>query len=281
MTSSLPVEGLASLVVEVLSVQDSAALVRSQFGGKQIQVRRDIGRAHAPWPQIGEQWIIDRSFSSEWTFAAIIGGDEQRPVGTVADAAARTAIQAKYINMAVYQLDSFSVWVWNGTIWVEWLPPPIPPAPEARQVACSVILGVDVPLSGGDDVVASGSWLEDFNEGGYVTHLSGGASWIQVPTAGQYMIDYQICFEPYTTGGFALHACKVMLNAATLDQVVATDTTNSVGIGEGTWLHAHNDVLLAAGDKLYWQVYSSGDSTLLAAAAGVPSRLKVRRLGPN
>lgn len=120
---TVPMDGLSSMGITVLSVDGSRALVRDQIG-RQFPVVRNVLRAHSPLPQPGEQWIIDRALGgNDWTFMAIIGGDVQTPMMVVPDAATRLTIQAPYADMAVYQLDSYSAWRWTGTTWQERIAP--------------------------------------------------------------------------------------------------------------------------------------------------------------
>lgn len=278
MTGALPAEGLSIQAVTVLSVSGDTAYVRSDHTGRQFPVARDVLRAHALPPMPGERWIVDRAYGSDWTFAAIVGGDPVNPLLVVGNATERLAIQATFRNLTVYQLDTWTVWYWNGSAWTISAPPP---APEPTQVACQVNLGSDVNLSAGDTLAQTG-WNLVINNGGYAFNLLSGAAWIQVPSNGQYRVSLKLGLSPFTGGGNALHACKVMKNGTSIgSNTVVTDTKISVNIGEGTWLDAWDDIPLLAGDKLYWQVYSSGAITLKASIFTIPSRIKVRRIGPN
>jgi hypothetical protein len=123
MTGALPVQGLSSQAVTVLSVDGNTAYVRSDHTGGRFPVARDVLRAHALPPMPGERWIVDRAYGSDWTFAAIIDGDVVNPVLTVGNAAERLAIRNPFQNLAVYQLDSYSIWYYDGAAWVERIPP--------------------------------------------------------------------------------------------------------------------------------------------------------------
>jgi hypothetical protein len=122
-TGAAPIQGLSSQAVTVLSVDGNTAYVRSDHTGGRFPVARDVLRAHALPPMPGERWIVDRAYGSDWTFAAIIDGDVVNPVLTVGNAAERLAIRNPFQNLAVYQLDSYSMWYYNGTAWVERIPP--------------------------------------------------------------------------------------------------------------------------------------------------------------
>lgn len=278
MTASAPIQGLSILAVTVLSVDGNTAYVRNDHTGTTFPVARDVLRAHALPPMPGERWIVDRAYGTDWTFAAIIGGDPVNPLLTVGNAAERLAIQNPFRNLTVYQLDTWTIWYWDGDSWAVSAPPP---APEPRQVACQVSLSTDVDLAAGDSL-AQGGWNLVTNEGGYTFNLLSGAAWIQVPSHGQYRVSLKLGMSAYTGGGNALHACKVMKNGTSISaNSVITDTKISVNTGEGTWLDAWDEIPLLAGDKLYWQVYSSAAITLKAAIFGIPSCIKVRRIGPN
>lgn len=123
MTGAMPIPGLSVQAVAVLSVDGNTALVRSEHTGKQFPVARDVLRAHALPPMPGERWIIDLAYGNDWTFAAIIGGNPVNPVITVSNQAERLAITNPFQNLVVYQLDTYSMWYWNGTAWVERIPP--------------------------------------------------------------------------------------------------------------------------------------------------------------
>jgi len=122
-TAALPIQGLSTLAVTVLSVDGNTAYVRSEHTGASFPVARDVLRAHALPPMPGERWIVDRSFGTDWTFAAIVGGNPVNPVVTVGNATERLAITNPFVNLAVYQLDTYSIWYWDGTAWVERIPP--------------------------------------------------------------------------------------------------------------------------------------------------------------
>lgn len=151
---TVPTGGLSSMGITVLSVDGNRALVRDQIG-RQFPVVRNVLRAHSPLPQPGEQWIIDRALGgNDWTFMAIIGGDVQTPMMVVPDAATRLAIQSPYLNMAVYQLSSYSAWRWTGSAWEE----RISPAQIALQAQVNAmpkgIIGITRRLT---DVTATGT----------------------------------------------------------------------------------------------------------------------------
>lgn len=124
MTAALPIQGLSYLVVTIQSVDGNLALVRAdQAGSRPLQVRRDFLRAKGPWPQPGEQWIIERPYGVDgWIFSLRLTGDVQTPMLVVPNAAARNAL-TPYTDQAVYQLDTYSAWRWTGTAWQERIAP--------------------------------------------------------------------------------------------------------------------------------------------------------------
>lgn len=125
MTGAMPIQGLSIQAVTVLSVDGNTAYVRSDHTGKSFPVARDVLRAHALPPMPGERWILDMAYGADWTFAAIIGGDPVNPVLMVGNSAERLAIKNPFVNLAVYQLDTYSIWYWNGSAWVERIPPSV------------------------------------------------------------------------------------------------------------------------------------------------------------
>lgn len=120
MTGAMPIPGISYLGVTVLSVQDNVALVRDQMG-RQFQVRRDFQRAKGAWPETGEQWIVDKPYGNEWSFAMLIT-PSQTPVArpavmAVADQAARDAILAPASGQMALRLDSKLLDYWDGAKW--------------------------------------------------------------------------------------------------------------------------------------------------------------------
>lgn len=111
MTPTLPGSssyGLAWKAVTVLSVDGNVANVRDQLSATFWVSRTNLRYKGAP-PQVGEQWIVDRSYGNDWTFAMIINTPvpPARPsqIYTVANSAARDAIQLPDDGMVVYRLD--------------------------------------------------------------------------------------------------------------------------------------------------------------------------------
>jgi hypothetical protein len=120
MTSSLPVQGIGSMVATVVSVSGNVAHVRDQTG-RTLFVRRDFQRAKGPWPEVGEQWIIDKNYGNDWSFAMLITPSNTplaRPaVMPVADLAGRNAIVAPVAGQMALRMDSKYVDTFDGTIW--------------------------------------------------------------------------------------------------------------------------------------------------------------------
>lgn len=120
MTASLPIQGIGYMVATVVSVQDNQAQVRDQTG-RTLFVRRDFQRAKGPWPEVGEQWIIDKSFGNDWSFAMLITPSQtpiaRPPVMSVADLAGRNAITSPALGQMALRRDSNYVDFFDGTIW--------------------------------------------------------------------------------------------------------------------------------------------------------------------
>lgn len=265
MTGAMPSDGLSQLSCEVLSVQADVAFVRDQLG-RQISVRRDIQRSHGRAAEVGERWMIDRTLGNEWTFAAIIGANTQeRYLFSVANAAERDALTSRYVGMTVYRHDTSGTESWDGTAWL-----------EQTRIACSVRLSADVDLSAGDTPAQSGWSI--FTNDGFTVNVATSFAFIEIIVPGQYDIDFHANSDPLT--GQA-HACKVMWNSTNPTAALATDARNSIPTGEGTWLHAHRNVFLGAGSKLYWQTFGTANYRLKAAKLNVPTRVEVRRVGGN
>ena len=100
--------GLAWKQVVVLSVDGNVAQVRDQLSQTFWMSRNNLRSKSTP-PQVGETWIVDRSYLNDWTFALIVNQPvpPARPpqVYVVADVAARNAIQSPDDGMVVYRLD--------------------------------------------------------------------------------------------------------------------------------------------------------------------------------
>jgi hypothetical protein len=100
--------GLAWKQVVVLSVDGNVAQVRDQLSQTFWMSRTNL-RAKGTPPQVGESWIVDRSYLNDWTFALIVNQPvpPARPpvVYAVADATARDAIQSPEDGMVVFRID--------------------------------------------------------------------------------------------------------------------------------------------------------------------------------
>lgn len=97
--------GLAWKQVTILSVDGDIAYVRDQLSQSFWMSRTNL-RAKGDAPQVGETWIVDRSYLNDWTFALIVN-KPIRPsqVYVVADSASRDAIVNPDDQMIVYRLD--------------------------------------------------------------------------------------------------------------------------------------------------------------------------------
>lgn len=119
MTGAMPIEGLSYMVCQVISVEGNLALVRDQQG-RQHQVRRDFQRAKGPWPGIGEQWIIDKGYGNQWTFALLISPSQTAPalpVISVANLEARNALVSPARGQMTMRLDTFDLDYYDGNTW--------------------------------------------------------------------------------------------------------------------------------------------------------------------
>ena len=100
--------GLAWKQVTVLSVDGNVAQVRDQLSQTFWMDRTNL-RAKGDPPQVGETWIVDRSYLNDWTFALIVNKPvpPARPpqVYVVANAVARDAIDHPDDQMVVYRID--------------------------------------------------------------------------------------------------------------------------------------------------------------------------------
>lgn len=150
MTSTLPIQGLSYLQARVESVEGNLALVRTIKG--MLKVRRDIQRAKGTWPQPGEDWIIDKAYGNEWTFALLITNRPEEPVSRsviqVADAAERDALNDPYPGQQVFRTDIGGIDYygadddWHGTKTLPYLTPTASVAPHVSTfVAMTTTIG--------------------------------------------------------------------------------------------------------------------------------------------
>jgi len=100
--------GLAWKKVAVLSVDGHIAQVRDQLS-QTFWMNRTNLRAKSDPPEVGEEWIVDRSLGNDWTFAMVLNKPipKVRPstVYTVLSATARNAIDTPDDGMVIFRMD--------------------------------------------------------------------------------------------------------------------------------------------------------------------------------
>jgi hypothetical protein len=124
-TSSLPIQGIAYMVATILSIDGNIALVRmDQAAGRTERVRIDYQRAKGDLPAVGEQWIVDKTYGNEWSFAMIISPSKTPVPPTpppalirVASLAERNAIASPAQGQMALRTDNASQDIWDGVKW--------------------------------------------------------------------------------------------------------------------------------------------------------------------
>jgi hypothetical protein len=129
MTPTLPGSsgyGLAWKAVTVLSVDGNLANVRDQLSATFWVSRVNLRYKGSP-PQVGEQWIVDRSYGNDWTFAMLINQPIPfaRPplMYVVANGAARDAILNPDNGMIIFRCDWYQHEGYDATS-DTWIPLP-------------------------------------------------------------------------------------------------------------------------------------------------------------
>lgn len=123
MTQALPTAGMAWLQCTVLQVDRDTATVRDQLGQNRT-IRRDIQRAKGKPPEVGETWIIDRTYGNTWTFACIVGADlslyldPQPPTSVPIANADFSNIVLPYPGLVVLGVDNL-LYRYTGVAWVQ------------------------------------------------------------------------------------------------------------------------------------------------------------------
>ena len=147
------------------------------------------------------------------------------------------------------------------------------------SMVCRIQLGISsVALAAGTDVWAQANWtaVEDPYSMAHLAPGAGTFSYIQVPIAGRYRVDYLTSMNP------ASGACLAEItknSAATGSSLVRDNRTAVTAGGDGTWCHASREVPLAANDKVYWGNWSSVACNLSQIVLNVPTEMSVRRIG--
>lgn len=180
MTSMDPTTGQSYLAVVVDSVQNNIAQVSvTQQAGRKLLLRRDFQQAKGPWPEPGEQWIIERRYSNVWTFALLVTPSQTpvaRPVVMVVpDRTNRDAIAAPDAGQLAFRQDSRLLDMYDGTIWRG-----VRPAP---MVSTGTITGtgtVTVSTIHGSIVVPDPGWPYRLRFSGYVRLAIGTATGLTI-----------------------------------------------------------------------------------------------------
>lgn len=260
---ALTVDGSAYLVVTVQSVTRDAAIVVDNFG-RQLTVRRDVMRAKAAPPDVGEQWMLDRTVGNAWTFAAIIGADldtyyDQHPPTSIPVANADFSnIVLPYAGLVVLGTDNW-LYRYTGAAWVRLRDDPL--------VVCRVRLSSDVSIfaGGSGNTLAQGGWsatedpLNMFAVGGVAGNTY---SKITIPVTANYRIQYRAYHLGPTTGFGEVH---VMQNGTDPSNTVAWDQRPYLGGGGGAPFNALRErIVLNQNDQLYWYNFTNTDCTLKA-----------------
>lgn len=100
--------GVAWKSVVIMSVDGNVAIVRDQLS-MTFKMDRTNLRAKSNPPEVGEEWMVDRSYGNDWSFAMIMNKPIPlvRPglVYSVADATERDAIPSPEHNLTVFRRD--------------------------------------------------------------------------------------------------------------------------------------------------------------------------------
>jgi len=192
---------------------------------------------------------------------SLLGGD---PTSTTTDGYLQG--EMRFRKAASGLPDMVEYWSSSG-VWTSLTP---------QDVLCRVNFSGSVTI-GSPDTFAQGGWtaVEDPYGMLHTPPGSGTYSYIQVPTAGRYMVSYRTSLNP----GTGSVACSITKNAADINNSVVRDSKPATtGGGDGTWVHAWREVNLAAGDKLYWANWSSTSSTMQSSVLNVPQEMYVRKV---
>jgi hypothetical protein len=266
--------GLAWKVVSVMSVDGNVAIVRDQLS-QTFKIDRTNLRYKGIPPQVGESWFVDRSLGNDWAFAQLVGTPlRPGPVYNVLTQADRDSIVRPEVNLTVYRDDTNTVEQWNGTAWTV-----LNPEPQSTRITINLTANQAL-ATGNNTAQATWAWTVGDSYGNWIGNLSGtGDAYTTIPVSGRYQCDLHGNIPPQSGQVFA---CKIMKNGSVVGtNSFASDARVSVNTGEGTWVHAKNDVLFVAGDKIYWQFFSTAVVTMNAINLGVRTRLQLRRIGPN
>lgn len=147
---------------------------------------------------------------------------------------------------------------------------------------CRVQLASAFSLGANSDVFAQTGWFTTEDVYG-MAHLSGTVgtySYIQVPISGLYCVEYRSSMTSVSGATVVGQVTKNAIGGPGTTNSVARDDRAGVNAGgDGTWVHANREVVLAAGDKLYWGNWSSVNTNVAASFFGLPTEVYVRRIG--
>ncbi|KEI45071.1 hypothetical protein [Saccharopolyspora rectivirgula] len=167
---------------------------------------------------------------------------------------------------------------------------------SSTGAVCQIRLASDTAIAPATDTVLT-AWPQtaEVDTAGMWRHVANGQSYIQLPHAGRWWVHFHSQWAAAPAGydsnnRFVPNAVagKVLCNG--------TSTANSVGSasvmfnsyapgaspGEGTTLDVFvDDRVFAAGDRLYFGVWTRYSTSVLASINGVRTHVVVRYLGPR
>lgn len=188
-----PTTGQSYLAVVVQSVQNNIAQVSvTNQGGRTLSLRRDFQQAKGPWPQPGEQWIIERRYANVWMFALLIT-PSQTPLAppavmAVSNQAERDAIVAPETGQLALRQDTRLLDLYDGSIWRG-----VRPAPVVSTGTITNTATVFASTIHGSLAVPDPGWPYRLRFGGYVRVAIGTATGLTINL-----------LDGTTTGGAAL-----------------------------------------------------------------------------
>jgi hypothetical protein len=137
--------------------------------------------------------------------------------------------------------------------------------------------------AGTGDIFAQGGWTAFNGDLDSMLRTAGSTSVgdspydrIVIPIAGRYEVDFWAESDAVT----GTQACKVTLNSRTVNTSSIASDLNRAG-GEGTPLHASANLILAAGNVLYWSTFTDTNTTWRSQWYGIYTKIVVRWVGPR
>ena len=137
--------------------------------------------------------------------------------------------------------------------------------------------------AGTGDIFAQGGWSAFNGDLDSMLRSAGSTSVgdspydrIVIPIAGRYEVDFWAESDAVT----GTQACKVTLNSRTVNTSSICSDLNRAG-GEGTPLHASANLILAAGNVLYWSTFTDTNTTWRSQWYGIYTKIVVRWIGPR